>query len=202
MVWSSVRSQKQSERLRGNTYHTGKIASSITLMRMHMSRLGNKNCLGHRASQVTRMRQSKTQKDRWAKSLELRRKTSLRQRGKKNVNWQGGRSFEPYSATFNKELKELIRLRDSYICQSCGVSECETTRKLFIHHIDYDKYNCLPSNLITLCRVCNTKANFKRDYWTEYFRQRLNEMQIHPSLINKRDIRQRTRTTPGLSKVR
>ena len=87
----------------------------------------------------------------------------------KHPNWQGGISFEPYSIQFNKELKELIRRRDNYQCQICGMLEVENIRKLDVHHINYNKKNCLPSNLISLCRKCHIKTNTNREYWKEYF---------------------------------
>ena len=96
-------------------------------------------------------------------------KSSLLGRGEKHHNWQGGISKEPYSFSFDKQLKELIRNRDNYKCQLCGMPEIENIRKLDIHHIDYDKKNCLPNNLISLCRRCHIKTNFKREYWIEYF---------------------------------
>jgi hypothetical protein len=40
-----------------------------------------------------------------------------------------------------------------------------------IHHIDYDKKNCSLNNLITLCRGCHAKTNFRRDYWKIFFQQ-------------------------------
>ena len=44
------------------------------------------------------------------------------------------------------------------------------TEKLCIHHIDYDKKNNNPENLITLCNSCHTKTNIKnRDYWKNYY---------------------------------
>jgi len=92
-------------------------------------------------------------------------------KGKKHRNWQGGISFEPYTYEFNKQLKELIRQRDGYKCQLCGVPEIENIRKLDIHHIDYVKKNCLPNNLITLCKRCNGKVNSNRDFWEEYFKK-------------------------------
>lgn len=91
-------------------------------------------------------------------------------KGKKHYNWQGGKSFEKYTIQFNKELKELIRQRDGYQCQMCGMPECENMRKLHTHHIDYDKKNCLPSNLISLCTSCHMKTNYNRKYWMEYFK--------------------------------
>lgn len=101
-------------------------------------------------------------------------------KGKGNPNWNGGKSFEPYGLEFNNELKEIIRKRDNYRCQECfrhqdelfrntksGLSKC----KLYIHHIDYDKQNNKPSNLISLCLKCHIKTNFKREEWIRYFKE-------------------------------
>jgi len=89
--------------------------------------------------------------------------------GKKNPNWRGGLSFEPYTVEFNRQLKELIRQRDGYKCQLCGMPEIENIRKLSIHHIDYVKRNCLPDNLTALCGSCNSKVNINRNFWKDYF---------------------------------
>ncbi|GAG69434.1 unnamed protein product [marine sediment metagenome] len=93
--------------------------------------------------------------------------------GENHPNWQGGISFEPYTPEFNRQLKELIRQRDGCKCQLCGMPECENGKSLCIHHIDYIKKNCLPNNLITLCGGCNTKVNFNRGCWSEYFKEKL-----------------------------
>lgn len=93
--------------------------------------------------------------------------------GEKHPRWRGGISNDEYSNQFNKELKELIRKRDNYTCQLCGVPECECLKKLSVHHIDYNKQNGLPSNLISLCHVCNPKVNSNQDYWTQYFTRRM-----------------------------
>jgi len=93
--------------------------------------------------------------------------------GKDNHFWQGGISFEPYAPEFNRQLKELIRQRDGYKCQLCGIPEIENIEKLTIHHIDYVKKNCLPENLIALCRSCNSKVNANRNYWTGYFKEKI-----------------------------
>jgi len=95
-------------------------------------------------------------------------------KGSKNPAWKGGKSFEPYSSEFNRQLKELIRQRDNYQCQKCGCPERENIRKLSVHHVDYNKKNCLPSNLISLCASCNNEVNINREYWTKYFREILN----------------------------
>lgn len=105
----------------------------------------------------------------WLKQLEI----SIRDRGgppgAEHPNWQGGISFEPYTSEFNRQLKELIRMRDGYRCQRCDCPQEECYRLLPIHHIDYDKANCLPSNLISLCSGCHAKVNWDREYWQAYF---------------------------------
>jgi 5-methylcytosine-specific restriction endonuclease McrA len=90
-----------------------------------------------------------------------------------NPNWIDGRSFEPYSSKFTPQLKEQIRKRDNYTCQNCGMTEEEHLivygEFLNIHHIDYDKENLKDNNLISVCRGCNLRANYNRDYWYAYY---------------------------------
>ena len=81
-------------------------------------------------------------------------------KGDKNPSWRGGTSFEPYSVDWTKTLKRSIRERDKYTCQTCGKEPA-----IFVHHIDYDKKNCKPNNLITLCSSCHAMTNFNRDFW-------------------------------------
>lgn len=93
--------------------------------------------------------------------------------GSTNPNWHGGISKLPYSIMFTEELKTSIRERDNFKCQLCGVSNKQhkllTTFQLSIHHIDYDKKNCIQQNLISLCNKCNAHVNGNRDYWYAYF---------------------------------
>jgi len=88
------------------------------------------------------------------------------QKGSKHHNWHGGISKLPYAFDFNGELKELIKKQDGYKCQ---FPDCDATEDLMVHHVDYDKMNSDPKNLITLCRKHNTKVNFNREHWTDYF---------------------------------
>ena len=74
-------------------------------------------------------------------------------KGKDHYNWQGGISFEPYSVDWTKTLKQSIRERDKYTCQRC--SEKQGDRALSVHHIDRNKKNCNPDNLISLCQKCH-----------------------------------------------
>ena len=81
-------------------------------------------------------------------------------------NWICGRPKRWYRyglILFQLILKESIRQRDNYKCQMCGVPQCETMRKLPIHHIDEDKNNLNPKNLITLCNSCHNKVRFNPD---------------------------------------
>jgi len=92
-------------------------------------------------------------------------------KGKLSPIWQGGKSFEPYGLEFNEELREVIRNRDRRKCFICEKTELENGRKLMVHHIDYDKRNNDPKNLITLCHSCHSKTNYNRDYWINYFNE-------------------------------
>ena len=86
-------------------------------------------------------------------------------RGDKSSLWKGGISFEPYTTDWTETLKQSIRERDRYTCQLCHNSGNS------IHHIDYVKKNCNPTNLITLCKKCNSKVNFNRNKWIKYFKE-------------------------------
>lgn len=92
-----------------------------------------------------------------------KKKMSLSRIGNKNWNWKGGISFEPYSLDWTMTLKRSIRERDKYTCQICGKQQED--RAFDVHHIDYNKQNCNPNNLITLCHKCHLATNINRDYW-------------------------------------
>lgn len=92
--------------------------------------------------------------------------------GKDNPNWKNGTSLEIYPTEFNKELKYKIFKRDNFTCQKCDVYPCND---LNCHHIDYNKQNCIPENLITLCFRCNINVNANRDYWFAYFTYKIKE---------------------------
>ena len=91
-----------------------------------------------------------------------------------NPNWKGGISCEPYCQIWlDKEFKNSIKTRDGYICQN---PKCwNITKRLAVHHIDYNKKNCNPNNLITTCNSCNSRANFNRDHWVKVYRAIMTE---------------------------
>ncbi|HJX50456.1 MAG TPA: NUMOD3 domain-containing DNA-binding protein [Candidatus Nanoarchaeia archaeon] len=89
--------------------------------------------------------------------------------GELSTNWQNGKSFEIYPPEFNKGFKQQILERDNYTCQDPNCEHKSNT--LDAHHIDYDKKNNIPENVITLCRSCHMKTNGKnkRQYFTEFY---------------------------------
>jgi DNA-directed RNA polymerase subunit RPC12/RpoP len=106
-----------------------------------------------------------------------------KEKTRKKISLSHGGTGIPYELSeypieFNSKLKEEIRIRDDYTCQKCKITEEEHLIvygiKLDIHHIDYNKENCKKNNLITLCRECNLRVNFNREYWTEFFKNKLN----------------------------
>ena len=104
-------------------------------------------------------------------SPQSKRCASCSKLGEKNINFIHGEGSFPYPMKFNDVLKLKIRDRDNHICQNpdCHITEQEHLLTigtiLDVHHIDYNKMNCKEENLISLCRICNIRANQNRDYW-------------------------------------
>ena len=91
--------------------------------------------------------------------------------GENSWGWKGGLSFLPYAPEFTSFLKRQISSRDDNTCQN---PKCEiASKRLTIHHIDHDKKNNTPLNLITLCGRCNSIANYNRDYWNKFYTELL-----------------------------
>ena len=85
-------------------------------------------------------------------------------KGKDHPHWQGGKSFKSYTTDWTETLRKSIRQRDKYTCQICRKEPA-----IYCHHIDYNKKNCNPNNLITLCKNCHSKTNTNRNHWINYF---------------------------------
>jgi hypothetical protein len=92
-------------------------------------------------------------------------------KGPGHHNWKGGISKEPYCQEWTKELKEFIKERDGYKCMNpyCFQKKGHSSQ-LTIHHIDYNKKNCRPENLITVCRGCNCRANTDREWHEAWYK--------------------------------
>jgi len=88
--------------------------------------------------------------------------------GSNHPNWLGGKSFKSYGPIFNNIFKQQIKARDNYKCIICNKSK--EKRDLNIHHIDYNKKNTSFENCCSLCQSCHMKTNYKRKYYTLFFR--------------------------------
>lgn len=144
--------------------------------------------LGSKHSEEVRIKMSLTRRGKisWKKGLididseETKNRKSIATKGERNANfgrfreysfgWQGGRSFEIYPQEF-KQIKQLILKRDDYTCQNTNCNH--SINELHVHHIDYDKQNNNPENLITLCHSCHSKTvgKNKRKYYTEFYQK-------------------------------
>lgn len=111
--------------------------------------------------------------------------------GVNSPHWKGGLSLrrtqstlQAYGPEFSEALRRAIRQRDNHQCQVCYASECETKTGMWriwrfqVHHIDYNKRNNDPENLITLCHKCHLRTNYRRSFWTTYFQKRQSSRKV------------------------
>lgn len=93
--------------------------------------------------------------------------------GQNHPMWKGGKSLEPYCEIWgDQEYKSDIRGRDGNRCLNPYCYGGDVI--LSIHHINYDKKDCHPSNLITVCRSCNSRANKDRRWHEAWYHAILN----------------------------
>jgi 5-methylcytosine-specific restriction endonuclease McrA len=96
--------------------------------------------------------------------------------GPNNHRWRGGIAFQPRGQDWTGDLRAMIRDRDGHLCQNPSCYKPENGRRHPVHHIDYDKNNSNPENLITLCIPCHAKTtDGDREHWTTYL-QALQDM--------------------------
>ena len=90
--------------------------------------------------------------------------------GRGNPNWKGGISKNPYCEIWSdKEYKQSIFERDNNECQNPKCRKNCNHLPLGIHHIDHNKQECNPWDLITTCAGCNSRANFNKPYWKKLY---------------------------------
>ena len=159
---------------------TGKYPSAETRAKLSMARRGK------RLSAETRAKigaaQMGKRNHRYGKrphnygkhhSVEARAKNSAAHKGRmyligpNNPNWHGGGSFLPYPRGWNNCLREAIRRRDNQTCILCG--KIQIMPRHDVHHINYEKEDLRPENLVTLCADCHRKTNGDREYWENLF---------------------------------
>jgi 5-methylcytosine-specific restriction endonuclease McrA len=159
--------KEQVEKIR--LLNLGKKRNEFQKQKISLGRLARKNKLGYINSPATRLRMSLSAKKRKRNHLSeyTKQKISNSMKGDKCYNWQGGLSIVSYSIDWTKTLRISIRERDRYICKLCGKKQEDNLHP--VHHIDYNKKNCDPKNLITLCRSCHIKTNYNREEWKKLF---------------------------------
>ena len=183
--------QKLSKALQGkikgkNHPSWGKHHSKATCKKISEAGKGRKSPrLGKHLTKATRLKISKARQGKYCGknapwfgkhlSKATRQKLSEAQLGEKSHNWLGGISLEPYGVKFTKQLREQIRERDNFTCQECKKTQEELGYRFNVHHIDYNKKNHNPNNLISLCNSCHCKTNYSREAWTKHFREMLTE---------------------------
>lgn len=77
----------------------------------------------------------------------------------KHPQWKGGIGTLPYGPEFTEKFKRLIRERDGNACRCCGKPHEEGRQAFPVHHLDRDKKNNDPINLVTLCYSCHRWAD-------------------------------------------
>lgn len=97
------------------------------------------------------------------------KRRSIITKGEMNPSWCGGLSRLPYVYNWNF-ISKKIRERDGNKCMNNLCTNKDGKGKIEVHHIDHNKENNSSDNLITLCSVCNSKANFNRDYWVSHYK--------------------------------
>lgn len=75
-------------------------------------------------------------------------------RGPNNPAWKGGIAKWEYSHDW-KRIARIIKKRDNFTCQMCSKFFDKPDKTLHVHHIDEDKKNNDPANLITVCASCH-----------------------------------------------
>jgi hypothetical protein len=131
-------------------------------------------------SKETKQKMSEAQKKRKPASKETRKKISKSNSGESNgmygkcgslaPGWRGGISCEPYCFEWsNKEFKDMIKDRDVNKCLNPDCWRNCNHLPLHIHHIDNNKKNCDPRNLITVCNSCNQRAKKDREWHTSWY---------------------------------
>jgi radical SAM superfamily enzyme YgiQ (UPF0313 family) len=160
--------------------------SAASRIRYRYSKLGDKNPMKRKEISMApalRAFRSDRMKELWSDPQRAAAFNATRPVGEDHHNWQGGISRFPWPLKFNNALKKRIRQRDDETCQECGVKA-----GLTVHHVDYDKENCDECNLITLCRGCNSRANFNRTSWRAKFSEMLSARGQCPSFKEIADI--------------
>jgi 5-methylcytosine-specific restriction endonuclease McrA len=70
------------------------------------------------------------------------------------------------------EIRKATYRRDGFICQEC-YKKCNKETGIACHHIDYNKKNNDPQNLITLCVSCHGKTTHETEAIIRYYQDKM-----------------------------
>ena len=99
----------------------------------------------------------------WLKKLNIPARKQSYWHGKEE--FRGNLGTNKYGSGFTKKIKEEIRERDGFTCQTCNLKE--TNRKHCVHHKDGNKKNNSAYNLTTLCIECHGRLHRKGEFRAE-----------------------------------
>lgn len=123
-----------------------------------------------RITTINKNRKGKKYEDIYGPEKGALLRMSIGKHGSNNPNWKGGIDRNKYPYEYYR-IRLSIIARDGHICLSCGLTDTRAramdrfNRGLTVHHIDYNKSNNNLDNLITYCKVCNSRANGDRVAW-------------------------------------
>lgn len=137
-------------------WHWGGTTSETTKKKQSLARMGKP---GPTFSFKQRKALGEKQKATW--TPERRKKNGENHSGSKSNFWRGGKGkqLQTYGEDWTAELRESIFKRDNYSCQC--LHRHHHRRRLDVHHIDWNKRNNDPKNLITLCNGCHMAIHRK-----------------------------------------
>lgn len=159
--------------------HIGKILSKETKRKISKRIKGNTPWKGKRHSEETKRKLSKLKSGKnhpffgkrgkgtpnWGKghSEESKKRMSESSSGVNHPRWKGGIKMCPYSFGFNENLREKIR---NQFNGECVISlQKEARKKLSVHHINGDKNDHRPENLIPLQGWAHSMIHADEEFW-------------------------------------
>lgn len=123
-----------------------------------------------------------------------------------STNWKGGITNGICCHKFNENLKKRVRAFFGNKCFLCGKQQEKNSRRLSVHHVNYNKNACCDSSrvmLVPLCEVCHGKTNNNREYWEPYFEKILKEEYNYKCYFTKEeydDFKRKKRETANETK--
>lgn len=93
--------------------------------------------------------------------------------GPNHWNWKGGTSFGKYCNKFTYIVREYVRNNFGRKCFICEKPEVLETRKLAVHHCDYNRSQGCKGftwSLVPLCMKCHARTNTSKWYWFNLLR--------------------------------